>query len=131
MCICKGNGPLGTSLQGETLHSKYGVVICVEGFGKILQVWYIGLLLGPQPDKNPHKYAVNQLEDFPDRYPVCFQQADRNQKRIFVKLQSRRGHFTIFCKTKETAKQQKRNTSAREQESRQNERKYSMYLQQQ
>jgi hypothetical protein len=53
MRIYKSNGPLGTSLQGETLHSKNGVIIGVEGFGKILQVWYIGLLLRPQPDKNP------------------------------------------------------------------------------
>jgi hypothetical protein len=103
MRICKCNGPLGTSLQGETLHSKYGVIISVEGFGKILQVWYIGLLLGPQPDKNPRKNAVNQLEDFLDRYPVRFQQANRGQERIVVWLQSRRRHFTIFCKAKETA----------------------------
>jgi hypothetical protein len=47
-------------------------------------------------------------------------------------MQSRRRHFTILCKTKEIAKQQKRNTSTniREQESRQNEKEYSMYLQQ-
>jgi hypothetical protein len=63
---------LGTSLQGETLHSKYGVIRGVKGFGKILQVRHIRLLLGPQPDKNLRKYAVNQLEDFLDRYPVRF-----------------------------------------------------------
>jgi hypothetical protein len=47
MRIGKGNGPLGTSLQGETLHSKYGILLAIEGFGKILQVWYIDLFLGP------------------------------------------------------------------------------------
>jgi hypothetical protein len=30
------------------------------------------ILLGPQPDKNPCKNAVNQLKDFSDRYPVRF-----------------------------------------------------------
>jgi hypothetical protein len=60
------------------------VVVGVEGFGKILQIRYIGLLLGPQPDKNPCNNAANQLEDFPDRYPVRFQQANRGQERIIV-----------------------------------------------
>jgi hypothetical protein len=82
---------------------KFGVIIGVEGSGKILQVWYIGLLLGPQPEKNPCKNAVNQLEDFLDRYPIRFQQANRGQERIVVWLQRRRRHFTIFCKAKETS----------------------------
>jgi hypothetical protein len=79
------------------------------------------------------KHAVNQLEDFLDRNPICLKQADRGQERIFIKLESRHRHFTIFCQIKETAKQQKRNTLAnvREQESRQNKKEYSMYLQQQ
>jgi hypothetical protein len=106
-CAYENAMALGTSLQGETLHSKDGVVRGVVGFGKILQVRYIRLLLGPQPDKNLRKYAVNQLEDFLDRYPIRFQQAIHGQERIVVWLQSRRRHFTIFYKTKETVNNRK------------------------
>jgi hypothetical protein len=107
MCIRKRNGPLGTTLQGEALHNKYGVVRGVEGLVKVLQIWPLRLLLGPQPDKDPRKHAVNQLEDPLDRYPVRFQQANCGQERIVVWLQSRRRHFSIFCKTKETENSRK------------------------
>jgi hypothetical protein len=63
--------------------------------------------LGHNPTKIRVKHAVNQLEDFLDRYPVRFQQANRGQERIVVWLQSRRRHFTIFCKTKETSNSRK------------------------
>jgi hypothetical protein len=70
----KCNGPLGTSLLRKALHLKDGVISGVKGLGEILHVivWHLRLLLGPQPDKNPRKNAVNQLEDFLDGYPVRF-----------------------------------------------------------
>jgi hypothetical protein len=59
--------------------------------GEFLQIiiWNLRLLLGPQPDKHLHKNAFNQLEDFLDRYPVCFQQANHSQERIIAGLRSR------------------------------------------
>jgi hypothetical protein len=40
---------------------KDGVVSGVEGRGEFFHViiWHLRLLLGPQPDKNPLKNAVN------------------------------------------------------------------------
>jgi hypothetical protein len=74
MSIGKGNGSLSTSLQRKPLHLEDGVIGSVEGLGKFLQIiiWNLHILLGPQPDKHPHKNAFNQLEDFLDIYLVCF-----------------------------------------------------------
>jgi hypothetical protein len=58
--------------ERRALHKKDGVVRGVKGLGKFLQIWHLRLLLGPQPDKNPRKHAINQLEDLLDIYPVCF-----------------------------------------------------------
>jgi hypothetical protein len=54
---------------------KDGVFSGVESLGEFLHIiiWHLRLLLGRQPDKNPHKNAVNQLKDFLDGYPVHFQ----------------------------------------------------------
>jgi hypothetical protein len=40
---------------------KDGVVSGVEGLREFLHIiiWHLRLLLGPQPDKNPRKNAVN------------------------------------------------------------------------
>jgi hypothetical protein len=82
-----------------------------SGVSKALAIFFksgtFAFLLGPQPNKNPRKHAVNQLEDLLDRYPVRFQQANRGQERIVIWLRSRRGHFSIFYKTKETKNSRK------------------------
>jgi hypothetical protein len=67
--------PFSTSLQREALHVKDGVFSGVESLGEFLHIIirHLRLLLGPQPNKNPHKNTVNQLKDFPKGYPVRFQ----------------------------------------------------------
>jgi hypothetical protein len=54
---------------------KDGVFSGVESLGEFLHIiiWHLRLLLGPQPNKNPRKNVVNQLEDFPNGYLVRFQ----------------------------------------------------------
>jgi hypothetical protein len=75
MGIGKCDSTFSTSLQRKPLQLEDGVISSIEGFGEFLQVTIqnLRLLLGPQPNEHPRQNVANQLKDFLDRYPVCFE----------------------------------------------------------
>jgi hypothetical protein len=77
--------------------------------------------------------SAHQLEDFLDRYPVCFEQVHRGHQRIIAGLQSRQRYPGESCITKGTGKAGKESFS-KVQENKQQSKKgkgQSVYLQQQ